>query len=343
MLTRLRYFLDFCILIGLAVGAIISALALLGAVIPVLDAINHFQLIIIVLGLVALLGSFIWPSALSPLKRYGRKMVLFILLCSAITVGPEALGYLTREDPIDYKAVQGTTQPVKLLSFNVYMGTWDKKAVANTIVRAVPDIVTLQEFPPKRYRNQPDLKKAFPYQAHCQSWRICSLAILSKHKLTDIKSYQLGSKSQRNPLHGKLLAATVYVKGAQPFRLYSVHLAWPLPLSEKQNQLQRLKQILKSERAQWPLQVLAGDFNSTGWSYRLNGFTKASGLWRRDHLLPTFPSPNSVIKRIRLPAFLSLDHVLTSPQIGMSPINRVSAPVGDHWPIEGTLYMPRLP
>nr|WP_321457480.1 endonuclease/exonuclease/phosphatase family protein [uncultured Cohaesibacter sp.] len=343
MLIRLRYFFDFCILAGLIVGAIISALALLGSVIPILDAINHFQLVILVLGLVALLASFVWPSALSALKSYGRKLVLFILLCSTIILGPEAFGYLTQKDPANYKTVQGTSQPLKLLSFNVYMGTWDKKAVADTIVKAAPDIATLQEFAPKRYRNQPDLKKAYPYQARCQSWRICSLAILSKHKLTDIKSYQLGSQNQRNPLHGKLLAATVHVSGAQPFRLYSVHLAWPLPLSEKQNQLQRLEQILSSERKTWPLQVLSGDFNSTGWSYRLNGFAKASGLLRRDRLLPTFPSPNSVIKRIRLPAFLSLDHVLTSPQIGMSPIKRISAPVGDHWPIEGSLYMPQLP
>ncbi|WP_319410339.1 endonuclease/exonuclease/phosphatase family protein [uncultured Cohaesibacter sp.] len=343
MFIKIRKLLDFCILAGIASGAVISVLALLGAFIPLFDVINHFQLVIMALGFIALAASFVWPSSLSALKIYGRKLVVFILFCSLIVLGPEILGRLTKEDPADYKAVAGTTEPVRLMSFNIYMGTWDRQGLADTVIKANPDIVTLQEFAPKRFRNQPDLKRAYPHQATCQSWRVCSLGILSKHRITDIKSYQLGSSSQRNPLHGKLLAVTVHPKGAQPFRLYNVHLTWPLPLREKQGQLEKLTQILKSERKKWPLQVLAGDFNSTSWAFRLRDFSQETAMWRRDRLLPTFPSPNSVIKHLQLPALLSLDHFFTSPQIGVGDVVRISAPIGDHWPIAGTLYIPKFP
>ena len=340
MLLKFRYFLDSCILAGLSVGAVVSALALLGSIVPILDAINHFQLVIMLLAIIALAASFVWPSALSPLKRYGRLLVLFILFCSSCVLVPELV---QRQFSISADASPSTlasTSPMKLVSFNIYMGTRDGKALANTLINATPDVVTLQEFAPKRFRNQPDLKKEFPYQARCQSWRICALGILSKHRLSDITPYDIGSKDQRNPLHGKLLAATVHMKGSKPVRLYSVHLAWPLPLSEKLNQLDKLKGILEKERERWPLQILAGDFNSTGWAFRLDDFTKAVSMDRRDHFLPTFPSPNSMIKHQRLPAFLSLDHIITTKDIKADPVVRLRAPIGDHWPISTTLYIP---
>nr|WP_319516812.1 endonuclease/exonuclease/phosphatase family protein [uncultured Cohaesibacter sp.] len=340
MPRRIRLILDICIFAGLATGAIISALALLGAFVPILDVINHFQLVIMTLGLIALAMSFVWPSTLLALKRFGRWLVLFILCCSAIILLPE---YFHRQSFFKADAAlseNGSVTPLKLMSFNIYMGTRDKQALADTILSANPDVAALQEYAPKRFRNQPDLKKAYPFQARCQSWRICTLAIYSKHKLTDIKSYDIGTQAQRNPMHGKLLAATVHPAGARAFRLYSVHLAWPLPLAEKQGQLATLSRIIDEERKQWPLQVIAGDFNSTGWAFRVDAFAEQAGLERRDHFVPTFPSPNSVIKHLRLPAFLSLDHILTSATIETASVERFSAPIGDHWPIMTTLYMP---
>ena len=340
MPRRIRLFLDICIFTGLIAGAIISVLALLGSVVPILDVINHFQLVIMALGLFALAMSFVWPSTLKALQRFGRMLVLFILCCSALILGPE---YLYRQSFFNADAAQSGSSarsPLKLMSFNMYMGTHDKKALANTIISANPDVAALQEYAPKRFRNQPDLKRAYPFQARCQSWRICTLAIYSKHKLTDIKSYDIGTKNQKNPLHGKVLAATVHPANARPFRLYSVHLAWPLPLAEKQGQLAKLSRIIDDEKTKWPLQVVAGDFNSTGWAFRVDAFAEKAGLERRDHFVPTFPSPNSRIKHVRIPAFLSLDHILTSSSIGSASVERFSAPIGDHWPIMTTLYVP---
>ncbi len=341
MIRLIRHILDICILIGLVAGALISVLALLGAFIPLLDVINHFQIIIALLGLFALAMSFVWPSTVSALKSYGRLIVIFILCCSALLLGPELWGRFSHRNADETLALNTGTQPLKLLSFNIYMGTWDRKALAGTIINADPDVAALQEFAPNRFKNQPDLKRVYPHQAKCQSWRVCTLTILSKHPLTDIKSYQLGSSDQNNPLHGKLLAATVHMPGAVPFRLYNVHLAWPLPLAEKLRQLDKLLEIIESDRKDTPLQVVSGDFNSTGWAFRVDQFARKAALMRRDRFVPTFPSPNSRIKRLSLPAFLSLDHILTSPNIEAGAVVRVRSPIGDHWPIRTTLYLPQ--
>ena len=339
MLSRLRALLDFMILLGVIGASLASFSGLLGAFFPLFDLVNHFQLPFLVGAVIALIATFIWPfhySAFKPLSR----IILMLPLVSALTfIMPELVRHLTAEEPQQAELEDGTLTPLRMMSFNIYMGTWDGAALAGNIGRYDPDLVTLQEYAPRRFRNQPDLKERFPYQARCQTWRNCTLAILSKHPMDELERYELGRDERGNPLHGKMLAATVRPHGLTPFRVYSVHLSWPQPIKAKLDQLARAAEIIHEESARYPRQVLAGDFNQTGWSFAMSHFVGDSGLSRHSHLLLTFPSSHARIKGLVLPPFLSLDHILTSPALIAGPAVRGVASFGDHSPILGTLYL----
>ncbi|WP_316859629.1 endonuclease/exonuclease/phosphatase family protein [uncultured Cohaesibacter sp.] len=318
-----------------------TGIGLLGRFVRLFDLINHFQLVLVISAMAFLAASFVWRFSGQFYKRAGRALFVLSIIGSMCLIGPEILHRGTQTlFASEANARPSGNTTIKLMSFNLYMATRDAKGLTSSIIKVGPDLVTLQEYAPNRFKRQPDLKREYPYQARCKSWRTCSLAILSKYPLSEITSYRLDSEGQKNPLHGKMLAATMKAKGAKPVRVYSLHLSWPLPLSEKKLQFEKLAEIILKERERYPLQVIAGDFNSTGWAYAVDRFAANVGMERRDQFVPTFPSPNSRIKGIKLPAFLSLDHILTSQDIKASKVVRVSASVGDHWPIMTRLTLP---
>ena len=268
-------------------------------------------------------------------------MLLVALIASGSLLGTEAAKRLLASEKSPQALASENLRALKYLSFNIYLGTWDGIGLAQTIRRYNPDIVTLQEYAPKRFRRQPDLKRDYPYQARCGYWRRCTLAILSKHPMDEIKRYDLGPAVARNPMHGKMLAATVRVKGSPPVRIYNVHLAWPLPVAQQRRQMLEIAHIIQTERSRYSHQVLSGDFNSTGWAFSLDRMASDAGVTRTSHFVPTFPSPNSRIKGLRLPAFLSLDHIMVSDRLETGTVVRVETPIGDHWPILTDLYIPK--
>jgi len=342
MISRFRALLDCLIFAGLVLVALLTLSGLLGAFLPSLDLINHFHLPLFLSGSLAFAMTFVWPYRLPRLKRPAQIIILAALLASSGLIGTEAAKRLMLSEQNAQALAASNKQALKYLSFNIYLGTWDGIGLAETVRRYNPDIATLQEYAPKRFRRQPDLKRDYPYQARCGYWRRCTLAILSKHPMDEIKRFDLGPEVTRNPMHGKMLAATVRAKGSAPIRIYNVHLAWPLPIAQQKRQMQEIAAIIKRERKRYPQQVLSGDFNSTGWAFSIDQLAKDAGMSRQSHFVPTFPSPNSRLKGfLQLPAFLSLDHIMVSPPLSTGPVVRVATEIGDHWPILTDLYVPK--
>ena len=66
----------------------------------------------------------------------------------------------------------------------------------------------------------------------------------------------------------------------------TTHMDWPMPVERQSGQLAALAQVVAG--VEGPL-VLAGDFNSTPWSYALRGFVDDAGLKRETASLLTYP------------------------------------------------------
>ena len=339
MLNFFRAFLDISILIGVVIGSLLSLTGLLGAVIPALDLINHFQLVFLVITLVCIAATFVWPFYYPRFKPVGRAILMVPLISSLLLVGPEAFAYLTSPTLDKAEADQSGDKILKVMSFNIYLGNWDRPGTARAILKNDPDIVLLQEYPPNRFKRQADLKKRYPYQVRCHSWRRCTLAILSKYPLKDLKSHVLGPDSTRDALHGRMLSATLNLPGYVPLRLHSLHADWPNPLGHQRSHLESAASIIQRESSLFPNVLLGGDFNATGWAFELDRFVEKAGLERHSYLLPTFPSQNSRIKRLPLPSFLNLDHIMTRGSVEVSDVVRGRVGVGDHRPIYATIAL----
>lgn len=330
MLSKFRAFLDISILCGVVVGSLMSFLGLFAAFFPALDILNHFQFVFLIITLVCLITTYVWPFYYPGFKRIGRMILMVPLVSSLSFIGPEYYRSLT--SPSLPATPDGKV--LKVMSFNIYMGNWDRPGTASSIIRHDPDIVLMQEYTPNRFKNQPDLKKRYPYQARCRSWRRCTLAILSKYPMDELQSRALGPEDKRDFVHGKMLSATLRLPGYQPLRIHTFHADWPTPTKDQKPQFAELREVLQKDHERYDAMLLGGDFNSTGWSYALNRFADGAGMTRHTQFLLTFPTLRARIKRLRWPAIFSLDHLMTSPAMSMGNVERITdASVGDHYPV----------
>lgn len=341
LVRLLRAFIDVAILIGVISGALLSVAGLLGLVFPLFDIINHFQLVFLLLVCISYTATFLWPFYYPSFQRYIRLLLLIPLAVSLLVVGPEAVRQIMRPS-LDLAKVKADGHlPLKVMSFNIWLENWDRPGTARSILRHDPDIVLLQEYAPNRYKRQKALKKRYPYQARCGYWRNCTLAILSKYPLKNIKNHFLAPKDPTRPIHGKMLSATLKVKGYRDLRLYTLHTDWPKPFGDQRRQFGNLVKIMEKERAKYRDILLAGDFNSSGWSFELNGLSHLLKMDRHSLLLPSYPSFNRRFTRLRIPvpAILSLDHIFASRSVPVGYVSTVSANVSDHRPVVADIVL----
>lgn len=329
-----RAFIDISIFLGLIVGSGLSALGLLAFIWPDFDILNQFQLLFLALTVICSIASFIWPYRFGMLKSIAQWILLVPFTASFIILGPEIYRSLTAPT-LNVTQVSGAdSRALRIMSFNIYLSNWDAKGSLEAIKKYDPDLIILQEFPPNRYKKITEIKKLYPYQATCKSWRICTLGILSKFPLQDIDVQDFSIPNSRDPIHGRLLSATAKVPGYRPLRLHSFHAEWPAPFREQAVHFERLRTYLDKQNKRYPDTILAGDFNSSGWSLTLNDFAKTIPLIRHSFFKATYPTPNLVVKRyLFLPAFLSLDHIFSSPSVPVFNVRRGYVSVSDHHPL----------
>lgn len=311
-----------------AVCVLVAAFAVAGALgfaSPVLDLFNHLQVlwlaILVPLGLVV-------PIIRPP----GRLRVLLSTIvflgatASAVVVVPETLaGFGFRPaPPTDGRPVY------RLMTHNLFGRNYDMKRVAAEILRENPDIVAVQEyFDEQRHRLGPLLAKAYPYSLACGGGRRAFVALFSKLPFTtspDEECVTDGGKSERVAR----IIAQFKGRDGVPFTVVTTHLDWPYPISRQTSEFDTLSGAIA--KINGPL-ILAGDFNSTSWSYALRSFASKADLTRQTRGLVTFPARFFVFGWRDTVPFLPLDHIMTRGGITVHELHR-GAPTGsDHLPV----------
>ncbi|MGH6992688.1 MAG: endonuclease/exonuclease/phosphatase family protein, partial [Caulobacteraceae bacterium] len=150
----------------------------------------------------------------------------------------------------------------------------------------------------------------YPFQTSCRPRPTCTTLILSK---SPPEASGVFPTPDGNPLHSGAWAS--FGTGAGAFTVAATHLTWPFPPGRQQSQADRLAGELK--RFDRSSLILAGDFNSTPWSFTLRRLDDQLGLVRRTHALFSWP--------VRT---YGRRHRLSSP-FPFLPIDQVYA--GDSW------------
>ena len=85
--------------------------------------------------------------------------------------------------------------------------------------------------------------------------------------------------------------------------------------------------------------IVAGDFNMTPWSYRLQRLLASAGLRRHATFLRSWPTDRYPQFRLPAPAFL-IDHVLSTPDIKSVSIRMGPNLGSDHLPVIARVRLP---
>ena len=306
------------------VTAVPSILAIFGSVLPVLDILNHLQLLLFFGTLVAF--------AMALLVRVRRWAVLLAFLgfaASAWTFVPEWLSSLTPRP-----SVTGATT-FKVMTHNVFGLNYDMERVASVIASEDPDIVALQEYFPEQAALDAMLKPKYPYSVRCQGGKRANLGLYSKIPFDkEMSAADCPADAYGKQRTAHIIAGFTLSDGTH-FSVMTTHMDWPFPVERQRQEYAAAEEAIDAVKG--PLLVV-GDFNSTPWSYVMKGFEAETGLVRETRNLITYPLMITAPRRIsrdgllRLTPFLPLDQVFAR-DVTVTELHRGPATGSDHLPV----------
>ncbi|THD82668.1 MAG: endonuclease [Phenylobacterium sp.] len=221
-------------------------------------------------------------------------------------------------------APAGHPGQLKIIQFNVWDRDTDPTRTVDWIVAQRPDIVILEETTPA-FRRLMEAKTG--WRPAC---RDCEVMIYSR-----LPPRPLPVPSLEGPSPGPL-AHVAFDDALGSFPVVGVHYAWPTDADDQQKQETRLAAVLDTlprDRA-----ILAGDFNSTPWSYSRRRWDARFGLIRRDRALFSWPAGTSIWPHVTPPVpILAIDHVYAGPGWATVSVERGPKLGSDHYPVVAIL------
>jgi endonuclease/exonuclease/phosphatase (EEP) superfamily protein YafD len=270
------------------------------------DFFNNLTLQFALLAAACAIGYFM------PRARVLTAMVLTIAGLLAISFWPQYLS----EQPHAVAKPAANERALRLMAYNTWSQNDDWQKVVEEVKRVDPDIVTLVEFGREKRQALAALNKLFPYVYHCMNERHCHRAIMSKHKLYNVKF--------RDNWQGPddLIARLGPEFGRA--HIFGIHSTRPPFVRSQIKQIQYYADHLRKYSGS---KIVMGDFNSTPFSVLLTGFTERSGLDRLTNL-PTYPATFGPFPQ------LAIDHVFVSKDIRTLSKPRIGHTGGsDHYPV----------
>ncbi|MBZ8132611.1 endonuclease/exonuclease/phosphatase family protein [Afifella sp. IM 167] len=321
--------MKFLIWLWLLAAAGLSALSFAGYFSPDLDAINHFR-------------PFIFAAAALLALAAGFARQRPIVLAALVLAGVQAYYLVDEVSPIialPTASAQGPT--LRMISFNMLDRRTDADKLMRLVKREQPDLLVLVEAWPNANRTIEEVQKLLPYRFDCFGKIGCDLAILSRLPLHDPVVWQAGPDDPE-VMQWTSLAHTEVVKDGVPIDLWVTHLPWPFPAYHQELEFANLEKLLADAG---PNTILAGDFNSTPWSFAMRRFDASVPLKRVTRALPTWPSEKATFRgHTTVPAFgpvMPVDHVFLGADLRAVDIRRGPYIGSDHYPVISEIALPR--
>lgn len=258
----------------LAVGCmLVSMLGVGGAFDYRLDVINHLAPVTLALSLLA--------AAVQ--LAFGKTKEKPTLACAVLGIVLSA-GVMTPE--LVAKATQRRSAPrgqtIKVVELNLWSLNRHVPATVQWLAAQRADVVVLEEVIDQTAAVPELLRETYPYRSACDPEAPCTTLILSRTLPTASGDFPAPDAAG---LHSAAWASFGF--GASAFTVIGDHAPWPRAKDRQQVQ----SALLASRMAAFdrPSLIVAGDFNSTPWSFSLRRQDALFGLERRTRALFTFP------------------------------------------------------
>jgi len=301
MLTSL---LRFIIVAGVSLCALVTFLGLLAGWFPPLELFNHFRPFLLA-GSTALL-------ALAGLTGPRRLAVTGGVL-AATNLALFALAFQGSAEA----APPASDRFLRIVTFNLWLGNPQLERVAAFLEQADGDIVVIEEVTSEQ-RTQL-LALIGSHYPHI----IGSTGILILSKLPARAAGHVNGPRLQGWARIPMIQWARFEANCVAFEVAGVHFAWPFNPLDQAADTTALISYVRGRSA--PL-VVAGDFNLTPWSVKLQRVIRETELRRSNTFVATWPAKRP---------FAAIDNIFVSPSF--SVINLVAGPrlgsdIGRSWP-----------
>jgi endonuclease/exonuclease/phosphatase (EEP) superfamily protein YafD len=285
---------------GIALGFGATAAGMLAPWIPYLELVNHFRPFLLVAA-----------AALAGLAfLVGQR---FLRLASAGFLALTLVLFLAPLATLAHRA-DGDAASLRIVTLNLWVRNTNVDAVAQFLRAERADVVLLQEADRSNRALAQAVRDVYPH-VYCPD-RTCSLALLSREPWAEAGKADVFS---RRPL----AVWARFDRAGHTVEVMGVHVAYPYHPEAQQRHVTWL--IEQAGTRPHPL-IIAGDFNLSPFSWKLNRLLFAGAL--RRHVTWSFSWPAQ-----RWLPFVLLDNVLSTPDFAT-----VSARTGprlgsDHLPV----------
>lgn len=310
-----------CVLGALGV-ATLSILALFGFALPELDLLNHAQIFLLPGTVVAL--AIVGMALRGQRRSLAMIYVLVAIAASANVMVPEFINGL-REHPA------ATGQTIRMMTHNLFGMNYEMDKVSAAILSEDPDIIVFQEYFGEQATDlHPLLLAKYPFFVRCRGGKRANLGLYSRILFEQVEDGACPNNAYGTTRTAHILAM-FHPGDGKAFSVITTHMDWPIPVQRQRDQLAALSGVVG--RIEGPM-ILAGDFNSTPWSYSLRTFVADNGLVRETVNLVTYPLRWYYLGAWRdtLP-FLPLDHVMTRGGIVVHDLHAGQRTASDHLPV----------
>lgn len=296
--------LRYLIIAGLTGGIAVTVLGMFADRWPSLELLNH-----------ARLGVLIGVIVLALLALATRHPHLIAGAGVAVAINLVLFGFALQGVA---SASTGTQERfIRVVTFNVLISNKRIDDIATFLNSTAADIAVLQEVTPRQRETlRKLLKSSYPYMTGATD-----VVIFAKHPPRG-GGHINGEKIDGWARRPMLLWTTFDINGFV-FDMAGVHLAYPFNPLDQAADMPRLIDFARNRER--PL-IVAGDFNLTPWSVKLQRFTRETGLKRYNTFLPTWPMD-------KLTPFVTIDNVFASKEFAPIKVEAGPAIGSDHRPL----------
>lgn len=228
--------------------------------------------------------------------------------------------------PVTEYEVQNGHASLRIAHLNVYQLNDRHEEVVRIAVDSDADVISLQEVSDEwADALTTGLASAYPY-SHVEARNNCyGIALFSKLPFTEVHSAEV---------EGAPYLEAVVQSNEGLVRIMSVHATSPISYAHFQRRNAMLKHLATTIDARTMPTVLVGDLNTVHWDRAYRNFHTRSGLQPvNGPAMRTWPSIGPI-------ALIPLDHLMISPGLGATDVQRFTIPGSDHRGLVADIHLP---